>query len=83
MKEFRCDKCDREFGSKEALDMHDKSKHSESYKEPLLSNKRKKKLRNYVILSVIILLVSFLLPSMPKFSMNTFSYSSMDRKIYS
>lgn len=57
MAEFRCEKCDREFGSKEALDMHNKSKHSESYKEPRFSNKQKKKIRNYAILFVIILLI--------------------------
>ena len=53
MAEFRCDKCDKEFGSREALNMHSKSKHKELYKEPIFSKKQKKWL---LALGVIIIL---------------------------
>lgn len=57
MTDFRCEECDKEFGSKDALDMHNRSKHQESYKEPFFSKKRKKKIRNYAILLILVLLV--------------------------
>lgn len=57
MAEFRCEKCERDFESKEALNMHNESKHSEEYKKPLLSNKAKKKIRNYGIIVIIILII--------------------------
>lgn len=57
MTEFRCEKCDKEFGSKEALNMHNESKHPKEYKAPLMSNKVKKRIRNYLILFIIIALV--------------------------
>jgi len=58
MVEFKCEKCEKEFGSKDALNMHDKSKHPDAYKEPLLSNKVKKRIRNYGILFVILLAIA-------------------------
>lgn len=57
MKEFRCDKCDRGFGSKDALNMHNKTKHPELHKEPWLSNKQKKRIRNYGIMFLIVLAI--------------------------
>jgi hypothetical protein len=58
MAEFRCEKCDREFGSKDALNMHNQSKHPEAYKEPLLSNKVKKRIRNYGITFFVLLIAA-------------------------
>ena len=57
MKKLTCDKCDREFGSKEALNMHNKSKHTETHKESKFSNTQKKRIRNYTILFLIILII--------------------------
>ncbi len=57
MAELRCEKCDREFGSKDALNMHNESKHPEEYKAPLMSKKVKKRIRNYLILFIIIALI--------------------------
>ena len=57
MKESRCDKCDKEFASKEALDMHNRSKHPILYKGPLVSNRQKKKIKNYAIIVIILLAV--------------------------
>ena len=58
MAEFKCEKCDKEFASKEALDMHTESKHPESYKKPLLSKGNKKKIIRYVIIFIFVLLVA-------------------------
>jgi len=48
---IRCDRCDKEFGSEDALNMHNKSKHPELYKEPKvkISKEKKRKIRNWVI----------------------------------
>ncbi|MBS3072976.1 C2H2-type zinc finger protein [Candidatus Pacearchaeota archaeon] len=55
---FKCGKCEREFSSKEALDMHMNSKH---YEAPSgikkLSNVNKKKMRNWAVFIVIILVI--------------------------
>jgi hypothetical protein len=53
MTEFKCEACDKEFSSKEALDMHNGSKH---YSPPKISV-NKKKVRNYGIWIVILVLV--------------------------
>ena len=65
----RCEDCQREFNSKEALEMHNQSKHFEKVKTNLSltnlslkhvcsSSKQKKKIRNYLIVFLIVLLVS-------------------------
>ncbi len=61
MTEFKCEKCNKEFQSKDALSMHNKAKHPESYKEPKLSKKNKKRIRNYVITLLIVLVIGSLL----------------------
>jgi len=61
-----CEKCNKEFGSKEALQMHSQSKHREIVKTPLLSSRQKKKMRNWtyvvlvlgVIMGIIYLITS-------------------------
>ncbi len=58
MTEFRCEQCNKEFVSKEALNMHNQSKHQESYKEPLLSNRQKKRIRNYGVIIIIVLAIT-------------------------
>ena len=55
---FMCEKCNREFNSREALNMHNKSKHPEAYNEPLLSSKQKKRIRNYGIMLFVLLIVA-------------------------
>ena len=60
MTEFKCEKCDREFASKEALDMHNNSKHYKEVKKPLsekikISDKRKT--RNWILIIVAVLIV--------------------------
>lgn len=55
---IKCDKCDREFASKEALDMHNNSKHYDEFKKPLsarIGNNRKT--RNWIIIIVVILII--------------------------
>lgn len=54
---MQCPKCSKDFGSEEALEMHTQAKHSEPYKEPLLSDKSKKRIRNWTIVLVIIALL--------------------------
>ena len=59
MKKYTCDRCDKEFGTRDALDMHNKTKHPESYKEPLLSKKQKKKIMIYGIIILVILVIGW------------------------
>ena len=58
MKEFRCDKCDKVFNSKEALEMHTSSKHPEEYKEPWLSNKQKRRIKTFGIFFLFFIAVA-------------------------
>lgn len=58
MTEFRCEQCDKEFVSKEALNMHNQSKHQESCKEPLFSKRQKKRIRNYGVIIIIVLAIT-------------------------
>ena len=58
MKELKCEPCNKTFNSKEALNMHNESKHPESYKAPLISNKNKKRIRNYAIILFILLAIA-------------------------
>ena len=53
MSKHKCQECSREFETKEALEMHNKSKHYEKVKKPV----DKKKLRNFGIFIVIIAIV--------------------------
>lgn len=55
----KCEKCDKEFGSEEALNMHNKSKHPELYKEPKRKSTgyQKKKILNWSIFIIIIIAI--------------------------
>ena len=54
MSEFKCNECNKEFSSKEALEMHNNSKHFVKIKKPI----NKKKLRNWgIFFGIVILLV--------------------------
>ncbi len=53
MKQHRCDACEKSFDSAEALAMHNKSKHPEEVKNPLLSSRTKKRIRNWSIFFII------------------------------
>lgn len=44
--EKTCSKCNKTFGSAEALQMHNQNKHPENVKKPLISSTHKKKIRN-------------------------------------
>jgi len=54
MVEFKCEECNKEFNSKDALDMHNNSKH---YKAPKVSHKSKKKFKNWGIFLVILIVI--------------------------
>jgi len=54
-----CTDCDKEFGSSEALQSHNKSKHPERVKHPLLSYKQKKRISYGLIALVLIGLVGW------------------------
>lgn len=54
MKQFTCKKCKKEFSSENALSMHNRDKHKFANKG--MSIKDKRKIRNYVILSSVIIL---------------------------
>ncbi len=58
---IKCETCEREFASKEALNMHSKSKHPEKYKEPKnkLTKYQKRKIRNYIIAILTIFIISY------------------------
>ncbi|MBI2629434.1 hypothetical protein HYW74_05100 [Candidatus Pacearchaeota archaeon] len=57
MAEYKCEKCDREFASKEALDMHNSSKHYEDVKKPILKISDKRKTRNWILIIVAVLII--------------------------
>ncbi len=54
MTEFKCGKCGKDFTSKDALDMHNQSKHYEAPKVPI----NKKKIKTWTIFIVIILIIA-------------------------
>jgi len=54
---FKCKDCDKEFSTKEALDMHVKSKHFESIKQPI---KISKKTKNWILIIAIIVGVALI-----------------------
>lgn len=53
MAEYHCKECDKEFSSKEALEMHNRSKHFHKVKEPVDIKKYKK----WFVFGAIIILV--------------------------
>ena len=57
--EFKCEECKKEFGSEDSLNMHNRAKHPELYKEPKrkLTEGQKKRIRNWSIFIFIILLI--------------------------
>ena len=54
-----CIECNRDFEHKEAMLMHNQAKHPNLYKEPLLTDKQKKKVRNWVIALLVVGLIIF------------------------
>ena len=55
---FKCEKCEKEFSSKEALEMHMNAKHYEAPKGmKKLDNISKKKVRNWIIIIVILAVI--------------------------
>ena len=55
---FKCGKCEREFSSKEALEMHMNAKHYEASSGiKKLSNVNKKKMRNWGIVLLLVIIV--------------------------
>jgi len=57
MSEYACKHCEKTFHSAEALAMHTKAKHPEHHKEPLLSARQKKNMRNWLIVGGAAILV--------------------------
>lgn len=57
MAEFRCEGCKKEFKSEEALMQHNNAKHRKEIKEPLFTYKRKRKIRNWSIFIIIVVLI--------------------------
>jgi len=56
MTDYKCDKCNKEFSSEEALNMHNKSKHPELYKEPKTQKSKKRTLKIWISLIIIALM---------------------------
>ena len=59
-KEFKCEKCDKEFSSKDALDMHNNSKHYSSSQNAGVKNLKKmdkKKVRNWLIILAVVIVI--------------------------
>ncbi len=60
-KDIKCIECDRNFNSKEALRMHNESRHPEKITKPIinLGYKQKKMIFTYLIIFVILILVAY------------------------
>ncbi len=65
MKNFKCGKCDRDFGSADALNMHTKAKHPKQYSS--IKFTVLKKYRNYTFFLILVLAIAafFYWRSMP------------------
>lgn len=61
MSEIKCIECNRVFGSKEALEMHNKQKHLEKIKKSLINlcYKQKRKLLTYSIVFIFLILIAY------------------------
>jgi len=61
MNEIKCMECNKDFGSKDALEMHNKRKHPEKIKKSLISlnYKQKKKLVKWIIVFLILAFLIF------------------------
>lgn len=57
--EFKCEECDKEFTSKEAIESHNKSKHPKEIKQPFLNNKSKKRIKYFLITAVIVIIIFY------------------------
>ena len=57
----RCEECDKDFGTEESLEHHNRAKHSEKFEKPKgsLSDAQKKKIRNWGIFVVVFVLVGW------------------------
>jgi len=53
----RCEDCDREFSSNEALKMHNQTKHPENIKKLVVSSKHKKKIKMWASIFVSLLII--------------------------
>jgi len=61
MKDFKCDKCERDFSSEEALNMHTKAKHTHvkhTKEHTSIKSNVLKKYKNYIILFILILAIA-------------------------
>jgi len=65
MKHHYCNSCEKSFNSTDALAMHNKSKHPEAYKKPLFTTKRKKSIRNWFIVIVIVGILAWVFVASP------------------
>ena len=57
MTSHRCENCNRDFSSADALAMHNRSKHYETVSKPLINSKQKKKLKKLIWIIIIIGLI--------------------------
>lgn len=57
MVEFKCLECDKDFDSREALDMHNQAKHEVIKQKKGLTDKQKRKIRNWSIFLLITILI--------------------------
>lgn len=58
-KKFRCESCERDFKSEDALKMHNSSKHSNKLKEKKTHKKSSKKVKNWIILLLVFGIISY------------------------
>lgn len=56
MKDFKCSKCDRDFSSTDALNMHVKAKHAKEHKS--IKSSVLKKYKNYIFLFILVLAIA-------------------------
>lgn len=54
MKEFKCEECNKIFGSEESLSMHNQAKHSVEVKKPKISTEKKKSVKTWTIAILVI-----------------------------
>lgn len=57
MSELRCEECNKDFTSKEGLDMHNHAKHIKASDKKGFSNTQKRKIRNWSIFILIAIII--------------------------
>lgn len=60
----KCEKCNKEFATEEALKHHHNSKHYVESKKPFLSSKRKKQIKIYGVVAIILIVLIFFVMSL-------------------